>query len=1251
MGCLTILMTSSKNTAKGPADLWIDESSALDWAKACRAEILAWLRVLAGNHAAEAVDCVSVEIRPPTFEDAKAAFDANDDLFGCLRCEWEELSIEIRVPMPFHGVFLSHRQGFQRGLTSVWASWLGEAPGFRFVRPTALARRSEIEWRIGLPGGRFLAGCLEKLNAQQERRLEKTHYFGNLDAYPDWLQSHLAVLGLRGAGGSESAGIAWYKAIESICEHSSEPSSDEDDLSGRILLTFPVWLQHRVARELLNRVLDEPHEGLGGRAAEVLAFKAEGSLDFARNAWAAVQRGQKTAAERSIWAIHSHRSNDSADYIDPINPLDLASRITRVRRIHRPTSKLKEVPAPFRQNHPSFRGRLCPVESPESEQVGLSLQLAVGAAVGFDGRIHPAQEPVAELGFGAGLIPFFAHNDGARNMMGAKNLRQAVPVRKRARPIIETGGEAELDRFVKPLVEIGICPDATGEDGGFGLGRDLLVAYLPWYGMNFEDAIVIGQQVVDEGLLDLTLSKKVRKPIKLGWVPADPLNQTVMVGSEDGLAKKGSRLSAGSPLASFAWEGRTGGDRIEIEYEDRTPAILKEIRFDRKSPWTGGVLEYEIELPLPVRPGDKLMGRHGNKGVIGAILPVDQMPRLPDSEAIPDGLRGRSIDVLLNPHGVISRMNLGQLIETHVGWLLHSGKCQMSDLLKPGASGNGPLAQPFATILDHDKVQDWLEKSGLDRYGRIPLVLPGGGRTISPVTVGFQHIVRLRHVPELKSQARRGGKEALYSARTGQAIHGRKLGGGQRLGEMEVWALAGHQADVALAEFLGLKSSADLAASWSPDRHDGSQSHAPTSYGRVLEDWLFALLIRLDPDDDSIRLSFADSKSLSAFAGRVTSDRGRESCATASFACRQGGKEAPCGFQLLEGDKIAFPSTQKAKEPKAPTLVLGDLLDHLTLFPAGRLTCAAGAFCLAVSDMETGRPAGELVFEFTLKKDRLEAVVRPASTNWPRRWPKSLEKLALSGRFEKPKSKRKSGEKNWPADELLTEFQKDRGSRSVVEMRIHCPKHEGSAITGARPFGQTLRATPSGLFDPRIFGSGIPRADQGDFKRWGRIELPVDIPYPLHLLLTTNTDAESKKQTIESFLQEHGLEASAIPSIRHIPVLPTRYRMPASTKAGLIADKIERSGYAPLVRMSRRYQESSDKGKRTLLAQRIKHQVENLFRMLIEAVKDKTGLIRHHGLGRRVDRSARLVVIPNPQNEILIEMRHGTTSCQRKQVP
>jgi hypothetical protein len=1211
--------------------LWIDETNAAAWAESCRKAILGWLAPLAGE-GAEGLDSLQVGVFPPTQEDARRAFETNGDLRGRVRMDWAGESLEIETPMPFHGVFLSRRPESQKGFVSVWAPWLAEAPGFRVFRPTSQSKRGEVKWRAGLPGGKFAEATLSQMSKSEAANLERLPYFGSPGNYPEWLQPALAVCGLREAQGkAEDMPLAWQDLLTAHQADLSNPEhhTDQDDLEHRVLMTYPVWLKHRIAGELL-KVAEAVKAGhLGKQMLSVLAGLREGSPGLAEEAWATVVARQALVADRLLWSIHCHQSADHADLIDPINPLDLVSRITRVKRIHLPASKLAEVAAEFRQNHPSFRGRLCPVESPESEQVGLTLQLAAGANVDFNGRIQPTTDPALQLGYGAGLIPFFAHNDGARNMMGAKNLRQAVPVRKRMRPAVETGGEATVEAFSAPLVEIGLCPDAKGGDGGFALGRDLLVAYLPWKGLNFEDAIVVGEQVVKEGLLDLAFHKTVRKAIKVGWMPADPVDNIVMQWSEGGLAKTGAELFGGSPIARFVWDGKGQAEPMEIHYDERTPAILKSIRFTRRTPWTGGILEYELETPVPVKPGDKLMGRHGNKGVVGAILPEADMPRLPDSLVLPAHLRNRPIDILLNPHGVISRMNLGQLIETHLGWVLHFGARKPEDLAKDEGTCPAPLARAFNELPDHAKIRKALKETGLDEYGRIKLRLPDGGETESPVVVGFQHIVRLKHVPEMKSQARQGGSDALYSARTGQAAHGRRLGGGQRLGEMEVWSLAAHQAETVLAEMLGLKSSAELVALWRPDE-PVTLPKGFNGYRSALEDWLFALLIEMGEDDDgSIFFSLADPEKVLQYAGpwgAVTSARGLDAAPIARFRCLEGG-DRPCGFHLLDGVQISFPTTADGKKKKENVLCLGDLLAHFLLQPAGKLLPCGEGYELPLTDMQTGQPTQSLLleFQFVPGKDTLRAVVHPAPKNPPVNWPKELNEVRLYGRFGA------SVGNNWKAEDLVAEFQKEKGRKySVGNMRVACSEHHSAPVKGVKPFGQTFKGTPGGLFDPIIFGNGLPKAEEEVSNRWGYIELPLEVAYPLHVFLTPSLQSGNQTKEVEKLLKKHGKSLGDLPMIQRIPVLPARFRLPARRGDEVVADEIDRRGYGPLIRLCAAYQKETDAAKRAKIATQIALQVESIFRMLLEALRHKTGLIRRHGLGRRVDRSARLVVTPNP---------------------
>lgn len=1218
--------------------LWIDQDTAAVWAAHCRRELAVWFSVLAGDAGFD----VSLElaIDPPTLEQAEAAFSKNRNLRGGVRLGWEGEEINLRFPMPFHGVFLSARPGLQKGLVSVWGTWLGEKPGFRLVRPASEveAGRKTLRWRLGLPGGRYVEAMLADLPGDQAPNLNKNRYYGDLSVYPKALSQHLTLLGLK----PSSSFDAFQAAI-----HSLSPKTDptaEDHLDYRILVTFPVWLKHRVSRAFLDAVLGDAD--IGGTAAAVLKGSRPGDRELAHAAWGVMQGRSKRIADRLEWAINARKSDDSTDFVDPINPLDLASRITRVTRIRAKRSKLARVGAARRQNLPSFRGRICPLESPESELVGLSLQLASGASVDPDGVINKAPDPAGELGFGARLVPFLAHNDGTRNMMGAKNLRQAVPLIKRKAPEVRTGGEQILSDFSRPLVEIGLCPDADTDGGGFALGRDLLVAYLPWHGMNFEDAVVVGGHVVEDGLLDLSFTQSFRKPVKRGWMHADPIEQTVLPWSESGLAKVGSELLAGSPIAHFVHEGKGDEDPLIIRHEVRTPAVLRKISFSRKSEWTEGMLEFDLEMPIPLKPGDKLMGRHGNKGVVGAILPENEMPRLPDDPNLPENLRGRPVDVLLNPHGVISRMNLGQLIETHVGWLLHSGSCTEEDFRKVTGGDRSALAAPFQETVDHEKVQELLAKpgSGLDRYGRIRLVLPGGRETEAPVVVGYQHIVRLRHIPEMKSQARRGEKEALYSARTGQAVRGRRQGGGQRVGEMEMWALAAHQAYAAISEIQGIKSTAELVV-MGADGDEPVPGQGYTGYRRLLEDWLFALLIEFETGPEDVSLKFTTERKILQYAtpwGQVTSPNGLSLCPTAPFRCLRGVRK-PCRHSLLDGARIAFASTAGGGDQKKPTLCLGDLLAHFNLRVDGPLRKKGERFEVVLVDLETRSTGTSLALELEAAGEHaLKGVLRIDGAARPPRWPKALDELHLYGQFGI------AAGKQWAAEELISEFLKpveekrkerkegERGKnmtdRSVADMRIACPDHKSNPLAAVRPFGQRISSDLGGLFDPLVFGEAMPDSTDPEADRWGFIELPIEVHYPLHVfLIAEKLSADQKDGVVKKFLKRNRVALEDLPRVRMIPVLPARYRVPARRGGDLVTDPIDRLGYEPLLESCRRYENENDSEKKAKIAAQISERVEALFRLLVEALPEKNGIIRRDGLGRRVDRSARLVVVPDPE--------------------
>jgi hypothetical protein len=904
--------------------------------------------------------------------------------------------------------------------------------------------------------------------------------------------------------------------------------------------------------------------------------------------------------------------------VEPLNPADMAALLTQVRRYPLAHDVQEMLPGHYRQNHPSFRGRICPVQSPESGVVGLSLHLAKGAAVDWDGRIHPASSnaPSEELGFGAGLVPFYEHNDGARCMMGAKNLRQAVPVAKRQQPAVRSGGEKAVREFVHPLIECGICPDAIDDKGNPAFGTDLLVAYLPWNGMNVDDAIVVGKHVVEKGLLDIEMTKRVRRRLKPGWIPTSLGRASIIAEEVGGLAVPGDTLLGGSLIAAFGLEGYQDRVKWELRYLDRSPAKLRAIDFRRGAAWMGGVLEYELVKELKLGVGDKLMGRHGNKGVVGAVLAADQMPRLPDDPSLPAHLRGRTIDVLLNPHGVISRMNLGQLLETHVGWLLHAGFKQ-EELVRDNLPAKIDLGQPFLRALNHTKVQKLLARSGLDRFGRVQLVLPDGSLTRSPVVVGFQHIVRLRHVPELKSQTRRGGKGALYSRSTGQAVHGRVLGGGQRAGEMEVWALAAHRAEHVLEELLGIKADSILTQRLLEAPRTNSKNK-PEGFEARLRDWLFALLIDLKVDGRKATLRFLNSRSVVERVGtdkRLQTSAGLSEKVRAAFCCQSRRKGGDCPFVLLDGERIAV--TPPEGEGRQPTLQLTDLLTHLGFDIEAPLQKSTDSFSLHLKSNHDGQIKGRLKVCFSPdEKDQVKAEIFPDKLHIPTGWPPTLEKIYAYVQFQLEKGQ------NVAARQVIEEFQKEDGRFSVGQMRVTCSAHKTVPLKGKPPFSLVHNPIPGGLFDSQLFGSIQNAGTTDDSNNWAYIELPVEIPFPLEAFLGKNEDGQG-------FLKKHNISKRKIPSVRCVPVLPLRYRMPLLFAGTPMQDDFATS-YAEIVDNCLKFRAATVDEARTNLTDTISASVTRLFQLLLDHLTGKEGLIRHDGLGRRVDRSARLVIVPNP---------------------
>lgn len=1195
---------------------------------------------------------LETELLIPDPNGARSAMSGNQDIFGDLIVNWKVLrnaTLRFRVPIPYHGVFGKHSNKSAAARLAIWSAWLGELPAFRYLRRPG--DTETVYWRMGLPGGGYVqARCGELSDDQRKRAFPKRlRILPPRSALPTFLHNLYDAHGpvdLPLSGRTPKRDGLWDSVHESATAHWQSGEAvvtDEDDLEYRALVTYPVWLKARLVEVLIANLLV-----IGGEdtATLIQALQKSQPVDeeLAVRLWEKLVAGEQaqTIAMRLYppgWSRGSSAEGKKRfcplQWIEPVNPVDLAALLTQVRRYPLPHNALENLSAPYRQNHPSFRGRICSVQSPESELVGLSLHLARGAKVDWDGRIIPAPEdqPHEELGFGANLVPFYEHNDGARCMMGAKNLRQAVPVVKRHSPAVTTGGETRVSEFVKPLVECGICGDASDGDGNLALGVDLLVGYLPWGGMNVDDAIVVGQHVVDEGWLDIELAQQFRLKQPAGWVPTSLGKPSLFSGKTvlddlllspeeiGGLAPEGARLFSGSLIAAFGIEGREDRTVKEIRYLDRSPAAIRRMAFHPpKAAWMGGTLEYELVKSFKLGLGDKLMGRHGNKGVVGAIVPTDQMPRLPDNDNVPKQLRGKPLDILLNPHGVISRMNLGQLLETHIGWLLHAGYKQ-KQFIRHGIPEQTQLGQAFLQALDHDKVQQLLAESGLDRFGRIHIVLPDGTQTLSPVVVGFQHIVRLKQIPELKAQARRGGLGAVYSRDTGQAAHGRVIGGGQRAGEMEVWALAGHQADHLLEELLGAKSDSVLARLLA-ERESKDAGFKFDGFAARLNDWLLALMIDLRVENNAVSLAFTDPEAIRKRIGQDKKVENAEVLADAvraSFICQSKGK-AGCDFHLLDGARIT------AEQPSGNTdhlsLKFDELLDHLGLVADGALQLKRGSYFLPLRCLADRHPAGQLRIIFGSSKTQVKATVTTDQKQSLPNWPSSLNGLALCRQFASAKGQ------NAEASVVLAEFLKADGRWRFGQMCVACPKHKTIPLKGKPPFVPVRKPFVGGLFDPALFGPLTTAGSTDDSKRWGYIELPIAVPYPVKSFLGTE---EGKENGPSIFLAKHGISPESLPSLTLLPVLPLRYRLPQERGGITYQNPVVEDGYIPVLNACRQYEAAQDERQRETAVAAINDGVTGLFGLIADQLTGKEGVIRHDGLGRRVDRSARLVVVPNPK--------------------
>ncbi len=587
-----------------------------------------------------------------------------------------------------------------------------------------------------------------------------------------------------------------------------------------------------------------------------------------------------------------------------------------------------------RDVHPSQYGRVCPIQTPEGQNIGLILRFTNYCKVNNYGLIetpyvkvvkgkvtseivflnaleeegfkiaHAAHDLTKDGAFvsknisvrhngkpeivtsdevsymdiatnqafsiATSMIPFLNHDEANRALMASNMQKQAVPLLQAEAPLVSTGTEAlvlqnnsrivrsdltgtityvdgrkievtddknkkvsyELDNFVRtnsftnhhqrPLIEVGqkvkkgdLLADTSSSDyGQIALGKNLLVAFMSWSGNNYEDAIIISQRLVKDSTLTSIHMEEVVvnvRDTKLGPEQTTPDIPNVSENKlknldAEGIIRIGAEVKPGDILVGKitpkgesqltpeerllrsifgdkARDVKDTSERVEGGKQGRIVGIKVFARENGDKLESGILKRIHIEIAQlrNIQVGDKLAGRHGNKGVISRILPQEDMPYMPD---------GRPVDIILTPLGVPSRMNLGQILELHLG-------------LAAQALGYQAVCPAFGGATA-EEIKDELEKAGFDRSGKMPLFDGRTGEKMEQdVAVGYMYMLKLHHMVEDKIHMRSTGP---YSLITQQPLGGRAQNGGQRFGEMEVWALLGHGAAHTLREILTYKS-------------------------------------------------------------------------------------------------------------------------------------------------------------------------------------------------------------------------------------------------------------------------------------------------------------------------------------------------------------------------------------------------------------------------------------------------------------
>ncbi|WP_322630726.1 DNA-directed RNA polymerase subunit beta [Aedoeadaptatus coxii] len=593
--------------------------------------------------------------------------------------------------------------------------------------------------------------------------------------------------------------------------------------------------------------------------------------------------------------------------------------------------------------------------------------------------------PQQIVAVGTSMIPFLENDDANRALMGSNMQRQAVPLLKTEAPIVATGIEYKaardsgvcviatedgtvskvssnrivltpdskkndieyrLHKFEKanqgttinqrPIVKEGqkvkrgeVIADGPSTDlGEMALGKNILIAFMNWEGYNYEDAMLINEElVIDDVLTSLHIEEyeSEARDTKLG--PEEITRDISNVGDdmlkdldENGIIRVGAEVNPGDILVGKV----TPKGETELSAEERLLRAIfgekaREVRDtslrlphgeagivvdvkvfsradgDELQPGVNEMVRVFIATKRKIQVGDKMCGRHGNKGVISRVLPKEDMPYMPD---------GRPIQIVLNPLGVPSRMNLGQVLEVHLG--LAAKKLGWH------------VATPVFDGANEQDIFDTLGKAGYSADGKVQLRDGRTGEDFDhPVTVGYMYMLKLHHLVDEKIHSRSTGP---YSLVTQQPLGGRAQFGGQRFGEMEVWALEAYGASHTLQEMLTVKSDDIVGRVKTYEAivkgENIPQPGIPESF-KVLIKELEALALEiqvLDEDENPVDLSTDDDdlNHLDSMDGKIDGEdageliEGKSSVNVLAGIKKISGDDIPQGFTQEEDEEEEY---------------------------------------------------------------------------------------------------------------------------------------------------------------------------------------------------------------------------------------------------------------------------------------------------------------------------------------------------------